>query len=171
MTKKEKKEARRLKRQKSKAEAQKRVESAKVVLKEFLNLGGEYSPLELCVLAAQKFGVHCRGDIHPNQQIRYFANKARVALSGKEPKLKCKTKKDFYNSRAWKILRYQALEKHGNNCQCCGVKAGDGVVLHVDHIKPKSTHPELALDLDNLQILCADCNLGKINQFDTDWRP
>jgi hypothetical protein len=33
--------------------------------------------------------------------------------------------------------------------------------LHVDHVKPRSKYPELALDLDNLQILCAACNTRK----------
>ena len=42
-----------------------------------------------------------------------------------------------------------------------GAKAGGGVVLHVDHIKPRSKFPELELSLDNTQVLCADCNLGK----------
>lgn len=76
----------------------------------------------------------------------------------------------FYNSREWRELRYKVLVKHGNNCMCCGASPVDGVVIHVDHIKPRSLHPELALDIDNMQILCADCNLGKSNKDDTDWR-
>lgn len=45
-----------------------------------------------------------------------------------------------------------------------------GVVIHVDHIKPRSKFPELALDVNNLQILCEDCNVGKLNRFETDYR-
>jgi 5-methylcytosine-specific restriction endonuclease McrA len=41
----------------------------------------------------------------------------------------------------------------------------------VDHIKPRSTHPKLALAFDNLQLLCEDCNIGKSNKCDIDWRP
>jgi hypothetical protein len=77
---------------------------------------------------------------------------------------------DFYNSDAWRKARYQAFARNGNVCQCCGKAAGGGVVLHVDHIKPRSKYPELALDVDNLQILCRECNLGKSNFDDTDWR-
>lgn len=77
---------------------------------------------------------------------------------------------DFYQSRAWLALRFEALEKFGNHCACCGAKGGAEVRLHVDHIKPRSTHPELALTLDNLQVLCADCNLGKSNRSMTDYR-
>jgi HNH endonuclease len=76
----------------------------------------------------------------------------------------------FYTSRAWKELRYRALERHGNKCQCCGA-GPDTTTLHVDHIKPKSKYHWLAFDLNNLQILCKECNQGKLNRFDTDWRP
>ena len=59
---------------------------------------------------------------------------------------------------------------YGNKCSCCGASSSDDVTLHVDHIKPRSTNPELSLDINNLQILCEPCNIGKINQWDTDWR-
>jgi 5-methylcytosine-specific restriction endonuclease McrA len=42
--------------------------------------------------------------------------------------------------------------------------------MHIDHIKPKSKFPDLALTEENLQILCRDCNLGKSNRFNTDFR-
>jgi 5-methylcytosine-specific restriction endonuclease McrA len=77
----------------------------------------------------------------------------------------------FLKSEEWRGLRYKALELHGAECQCCGRnRKTHKVVLHVDHIKPRSKFPELATDLNNLQILCEDCNMGKSNKFDTDWR-
>lgn len=78
---------------------------------------------------------------------------------------------DFLKSKEWKALRYQALVAHGGRCQCCGASASDGVRLNVDHIFPRSTHPWLALELDNLQVLCSSCNEGKSNIDTTDWRP
>ena len=75
----------------------------------------------------------------------------------------------FYDTELWRALRYQAFAKYGNRCQCCGA-GPQTAVLHVDHIKPRSKFPALALSLDNLQILCADCNRGKSNKDDTDWR-
>lgn len=78
--------------------------------------------------------------------------------------------KDFYKSIEWRQLRYIALKNNGASCQCCGAKAGNGVQIHVDHIKPRSRYPELELCLDNLQILCEDCNVAKGSWDDTDWR-
>lgn len=48
--------------------------------------------------------------------------------------------------------------------------AKDGVKIHVDHIKPVSLFPMLKYDMDNLQVLCELCNIGKSNTDDTDWR-
>lgn len=53
---------------------------------------------------------------------------------------------------------------------CCGATREDGVQIQVDHIKPRKTHPELALDINNLQVLCEVCNHGKGNWDQTDWR-
>jgi len=78
--------------------------------------------------------------------------------------------KSFYSTGCWKRARYFAIAQHGNKCQCCGASPATGAVLHVDHIKPKSKFPELALSIDNLQVLCADCNIGKSNLDETDWR-
>ncbi len=78
---------------------------------------------------------------------------------------------DFYTSDAWRDVRYRALKASSGCCQCCGARPALGKPLHVDHIKPRSKFPELELDLGNLQVLCADCNLGKSAWDQTDWRP
>ncbi len=75
----------------------------------------------------------------------------------------------WYLSRRWRELRYRALIKHGRQCQMCGAKPPD-VVLHVDHIKPKMKHPELAFSLSNLQVLCEACNMGKGKESEEDFR-
>ena len=41
--------------------------------------------------------------------------------------------------------------------------------MHVDHVKPRSKFPELALDLSNLQVLCNLCNVAKSNVDMTRW--
>lgn len=78
--------------------------------------------------------------------------------------------RNFYLTDEWKTLRYAAFERYGNFCSCCGRGPEHRVVLHVDHIKPRSMFPELALDPGNLQVLCEDCNRAKSNIYMTDWR-
>ncbi|MAF42865.1 MAG: hypothetical protein CMI54_01675 [Parcubacteria group bacterium] len=83
-----------------------------------------------------------------------------------------KLSKEFYYSDEWRRLRVRVLEKYKCKCMMCGRSPKKhGVVIHVDHIKPRSKNPELSLDFDNLQLLCEDCNLGKSNKYQTDWRP
>ena len=74
---------------------------------------------------------------------------------------------DFYKTGEWLSLRYRVLRKYGRRCMLC---AQEGGAMHVDHVKPRSRYPELALDPGNLQVLCADCNLGKSNRDTCDFR-
>lgn len=80
------------------------------------------------------------------------------------------TSKEFLNTWEWKTLRYEVLLEQGSKCQCCNATKSSGAIMCVDHIKPRRTHPELALDKNNLQVLCNDCNMGKGNWDDTDHR-
>jgi hypothetical protein len=76
----------------------------------------------------------------------------------------------FLSSYQWRKLRMEALIKYGRRCMCCGATPSTGAVMNVDHIKPRKRYPELALEINNLQILCHDCNHGKGNWNETDWR-
>jgi 5-methylcytosine-specific restriction endonuclease McrA len=117
---------------------------------------------------------HCNGTekddsgypTNPVLRQRYFM-KANEKI---RPKLKksLKNDNDFYNSGAWKEVRYQALLMSRGVCMAC---KNDRRKLHVDHIKPRSKYPELELNLDNLQVLCDLCNVGKGAWDKTDWRP
>lgn len=87
-------------------------------------------------------------------------------LASMKPRIE-KQPHPFYDSEDWREVRYKALKINGRICALC--RSTDGV-MHVDHIKPRSFHPELALDINNLQILCRPCNLGKSNKDETDFR-
>ena len=76
----------------------------------------------------------------------------------------------FLNSYAWRVARMKVIKRDGKICACCGNSTINGSTLNVDHIKPRKHYPELALDLNNLQILCGECNHGKGNWDETDWR-
>lgn len=78
--------------------------------------------------------------------------------------------KEFLQSDEWFKFRYRIIEMRGNKCQCCGSTPENGAIIQVDHIKPRSIYPLLALDEGNAQILCRQCNLGKSNLYKTDWR-
>ena len=78
---------------------------------------------------------------------------------------------EFLSGYQWRELRMKALTKYGRKCMCCGATPESGSVMHVDHIRPRRLFPMLALDLENLQILCHECNHGKGNWDQTDWRP
>lgn len=77
----------------------------------------------------------------------------------------------FLKSFEWRRLRLKVIKKYGAVCMCCGASPATGAVINVDHIKPRKFFPELALEETNLQILCHDCNHGKGNWDQTDWRP
>ena len=76
----------------------------------------------------------------------------------------------FLRSREWLELRYKALLRCGKQCMCCGARPMPSNPLQVDHIKPRSKFPELAMDINNLQVLCMQCNFGKGAWDKTDHR-
>jgi hypothetical protein len=79
-------------------------------------------------------------------------------------------RKGFYESKPWRAVRYIALRCSRGVCELCGAAPTVGKPLHVDHIKPRSLYPQLELEPSNLQVLCSDCNLGKSNTDEIDWR-
>lgn len=85
-------------------------------------------------------------------------------------------KDEFYKSWEWRTLRMEVIKQHGRNCQCCGATprdldmSGRPVRIVVDHIKPISKFWGMRLDRENLQVLCDECNQGKGNWDETDFR-
>ena len=59
-------------------------------------------------------------------------------------------------------LRADVLHRDKFTCQHCGRKAPD-VVLHIDHVIPESKGGPATLE--NLQVLCEACNMGKGNRY------
>ena len=98
----------------------------------------------------------------------------RKANTAKTPKVKKRSlvsSPEFLSSYEWRKTRMIALKRYGARCMCCGATPATGAVMNVDHIKPRKLYPSLALDVENLQILCGACNHGKGNWDMTDWRP
>lgn len=66
---------------------------------------------------------------------------------------------EFYRTREWLQLRYLVIKQRGSMCEVCRNENHDGA--QVDHIFPRSRYPDLELSIDNLRVLCAQCNYGK----------
>jgi 5-methylcytosine-specific restriction endonuclease McrA len=124
----------------------------------------------MCPVCLAPVGVPCQkkdgNDRLPAHTARYQYAKAVAA----NPKLQIVSETSFYQSDEWRAVRYLALKAAKGACQCCGARGSKLTPLHVDHIKPRSKFPHLSLDASNLQVLCRDCNLGKSNRDETDWR-
>jgi 5-methylcytosine-specific restriction enzyme A len=54
------------------------------------------------------------------------------------------------STRRWQSVRHAVVERDGWACVVCGEQRR----LEVDHVLPVRTHPELAFDPANLQVLC-----------------
>lgn len=61
-----------------------------------------------------------------------------------------------------KALREQIMVRDNYTCQICGRYMPDGFGLHIDHIVPISKGGRSVPE--NLQVLCAKCNLSKSNK-------
>lgn len=86
----------------------------------------------------------------------------RAAKPGKTAKEK------FRSSIAWRRTRFAVLAENAKRnggtarCELCGEAGKPGAALHVDHIEAVSRNWSRRLDKSNLQVLCADCNVGKL---------
>jgi 5-methylcytosine-specific restriction endonuclease McrA len=80
----------------------------------------------------------------------------------KTPKKRC-----FYLTNQWLYLKKEVHKLYQCGCMKCGKIEGE---THIDHILPRSLHPELQYSIHNLQILCKDCNMEKSNKHNTDYR-
>lgn len=65
-------------------------------------------------------------------------------------------------------IRWQVLQRDNWRCCACGRSAGDEVILHIDHVTPRSRGGKDAIE--NFQTLCHECNIGKSNKDATDLR-
>lgn len=103
------------------------------------------------------------------------------SLGGKAPKARAATGKEvvvddgFYRSPEWRQTRsmFWRIADYVTNykpaCMYCGniCDPASREHSHVDHLKPRSKYPELALNLDNLGPACSHCNPAKGDRI---WR-
>ena len=73
---------------------------------------------------------------------------------------------EFYRSPEWRILRQNFLRRRTRIegryiCDFCKNPIGHDGDITVDHIKPRSKFPDLAMNIDNLLLACRRCNSSK----------
>ena len=79
--------------------------------------------------------------------------------------------REFYRSYDWKKIRKQIVDTREHRCACCNIKLSVNTKsLNVDHILPLKYYWDQRLDLDNLQILCDECNKAKGSKYRPDWQ-
>lgn len=78
----------------------------------------------------------------------------------------------FRHSSGYKKWRNRVLERDNYTCQKCRTVAtsGDGIYLHVHHVKSVSEYPELILDINNGTTLCLSCHEQEHDRKFTKWR-
>lgn len=74
---------------------------------------------------------------------------------------KARARQQFYLSPEWLAARSECLESKGRICAVCG----SADQINVDHIKPRSKFPDLALEQTNLRPLCWPCNRTKAARY------
>ena len=104
------------------------------------------------------------GNIYHNEQMVGICEDGERKIFGLSDKPVQNPKKKIQRSRDPSTrLRFEVLYRDKFTCRFCGASPtkDPAVTLHVDHIVPWSKGGETTLD--NLQTLCAKCNLGKSN--------
>ncbi|WWT40088.1 hypothetical protein [Staphylococcus phage PT94] len=84
---------------------------------------------------------------------------------------KNKERKKQLDSKKWKDLRKQIIQRDGGMCNRCWVELNiiERENLQVHHIKPRSEYPELMYEPSNLITVCKTCNLTLGTKGYLDW--
>ena len=117
----------------------------------------------ICPLCKRKLVKKYEGLICPNWKCKigkFKLGKGWVYLDRKkeDSKLFFTSKYDFditrhENIKNWLRLKSKLLYEK-KECEICGSSS----FLHVHHILPRSSNPELAMDIENLMVLCEECH-------------
>lgn len=75
----------------------------------------------------------------------------------------------LYNSSKWRNLRQTIIHERGLRCESCGrlvLDASELIADHIEELTPDNVHnADIALNQNNVQLLCADCHNAKHQRF------
>ena len=113
-----------------------------------------------CILILALIGIteHFSGRENRKRWAKLLAHVTKLAV---ERQQRIAEMEEFYASAEWKVLRKAVIRKQGRTCKMCGKRRLTDADLAVDHVLPRSKYPELALERENLQVLCKSCNSSK----------
>ena len=89
----------------------------------------------------------------PITEIKAFKYDTTLYESNKSQENKRNKRKQIKSS-----IRAAVIKRDKSTCQMCGATAPE-IQIHIDHIKALANGG--TNDIENLQVLCSDCNLGK----------
>ena len=84
--------------------------------------------------------------------------------------------RQFYHTQAWKQTQAAYVKQAGGLCERClrnGLITAGVIVHHKIHLTPENiANPEIALNKENLELLCRDCHaavhMKKIKRYKVD---
>ena len=90
--------------------------------------------------------------------MRQASIKTRTIQLAEERKERLDEMRQFYSSPEWNLIRRQVIKENGRICSECKKYIRSNNEVTVDHIRPRSKYPHLALERQNLRVLCSSCN-------------
>lgn len=71
----------------------------------------------------------------------------------------------LYKSKEWQKVRTEYIKSVGGLCEDClakGIYKPGVIVHHIEHVTPQNVFdPEIALNKNNLKLLCRDCHAAE----------
>ncbi len=132
--------------------------------KEFVNTNAEQFLNDFIVVSILK--GHFQGNKGYQLEILPTYNNLDYIFTGRDKEIESLPSKIVQNKTKRNIplgMRYKVLRKDNFQCVACGRKTDDGIKLHIDHKVPYSLGG--LTELNNLQTLCDQCNIGKSNKY------
>ncbi len=96
-----------------------------------------------------------------NEYLKETEKKIEKIKNKYEPRNQFNSWRNSQEGKQWKEEQYRRQNKR---CPICQQPILSLKGSHIDHIKPLSTHPHLALNTKNMRITHGACNILRINE-------
>lgn len=122
----------------------------------------DYAPFLVGCMIVGFITAQICGRVHKEEERKRMPEvNTRLGELARERQRQIDETNSFYASPEWRLVRERTIQEQGRVCQHCHRRISKDYDVTVDHIKPRSKFPELALETSNLQVLCRKCNSAK----------